>query len=347
MESNSSSDGDLFEVGGKMWGEIPSTSKPVMLSVSEAEAFTRMPRPLALKGPKIYQPQGRNGLQIKKERKKPSILGRCAKLQEVLRNPEATGRADPATIELLTPVHLTGGGPFDVRFFHEDEERRMNKVDDDDDEMSATEANRRLRGAAAEVMAAVGFAFSSEQALQTVTDVVEDVLRRLCVKIKDVHELEGDKNHGFADCLERALAETNLCGGGVAAIRRYSIDEMVGLHNRLAEAARTAILTNEADQTSQGGGEPIYLLNSEDNIPEIHFPSGSPGLMDHATPQLETGLQMLQSLEQGSLGSSSSVPSTSTPAVEEAAAAEPMSQESNSALLLVTVSPQEKKLRRS
>lgn len=57
--------------------------------------------------------------------------------------------------------------------------------------------------------------------------------------------------------------------------------------------------------TTSDGVPSFYVGSQEGDVPEIHFPSSEEGEinLDHATSQLETGLQMLQSLEQGSLGS--------------------------------------------
>jgi hypothetical protein len=47
-------------------------------------------------------------------------------------------------------------------------------------------------------------------------------------------------------------------------------------------------------------GLDVDPFSNNDNIPEIHFPSSEDGTytFDHNTPQMEHGMQMLQSLEQ-------------------------------------------------
>ena len=89
------------------------------------------------------------------------------------------------------------------------------------------------------------------------------------------------------------------------------------------------------------------------DVPEIHFPSSEEGdngssgpptlTLDHNAPQIETGLQMLQSLEQyGSLVEPGASMVTPPPASAHSGTEEceqPMSHDSNAALLLATVSP--------
>lgn len=92
-------------------------------------------------------------------------------------------------------------------------------------------------------------------------------------------------------------------------------------------------------------------------IPEIHFPSseegdggssGPPTLsLDHNAPQIETGLQMLQSLEQygsfegpgGSVMVTPPPPHSAQSGLGSEDCEQPMSHDSNAALLLATVSP--------
>ena len=83
--------------------------------------------------------------------------------------------------------------------------------------LSSLTAAHQLRRATAEVLSAVGFASSSDLALQTAADSCAEVMRRLCLRLKDAKEAGqkgggGGGGSGFSDCLERALAESGGTG---------------------------------------------------------------------------------------------------------------------------------------
>ncbi len=144
----------------------------------------------------------------------------------------------------------------------------------------------------------------------------------------------------------------------VTGLQRYYEDEVVQLHNQLVEDVkrhrRESTVTSAAATPSCGvsvgedglGSVPVYLVGSagDDNIPEIHFPSSEEGVggavlsLEHATPQLDAGMQMLQSLEQGSLGGGAS--GAASAAATPAAAANAASEDDQLALL-AAASPQQ------
>ena len=157
--------------------------------------------------------------------------------------------------------------------------------------------------------------------------------------------------------------------GSILNIRSYYKNAIIGRHKAIGETAEAlAFECHHLDEVPtlhsmgqfsvENGGSLIDGHNVDpDNIPEIHFPNseeienginstgGPPTLsLDHNAPQIETGLQMLQSLEQyGSLDASGSVMATPPPPSAQSNQGEeceqPMSHDSNAALLLATVSP--------
>jgi len=117
---------------------------------------------------------------------------------------------------------------------------------------------------------------------------------------------------GFADVMERTYRDMNL--GSILDLRDFYSNFVVGRYKAIRKECKGLI---EKCQNLEDGA----ILNvglsgaftpnvgsvdngSVDNIPEIHFPSSEEGdtivtfSLDHNTPQMETGLQMLQSLEQ-------------------------------------------------
>ena len=141
---------------------------------------------------------------------------------------------------------------------------------------------------------------------QVLTDLTADFLTRFSQRLsaeKD-ESLKTGTTGGFPDILERILTEFKI--NSVLGIRDYYENDVLGRYKSILEEAK---ILNQNGGVAGAGSAPMYLLNSaeEDNIPEIHFPSSEEGdvSLDHSTSQLETGLQMLQSLEQqqGSLSS--------------------------------------------
>ena len=151
--------------------------------------------------------------------------------------------------------------------------------------------------------------------------------------------------------------------GSILNIRSYYKNAIIGRHKAIGETAEALafechhldeVPTLHSGQFSVENGGSLIDGVDPDNIPEIHFPnseeiengnSGPPTLsLDHNAPQIETGLQMLQSLEQyGSLDASGSVMATPPPpsaqSIQGEECEQPMSHDSNAALLLATVSP--------
>lgn len=168
-------------------------------------------------------------------------------------------------------------------------------------------------------------------------------------------ELLSDSKCGFADIVCRAYDEMGC--GSLLEIRSYYKNSIIGRHKAIGEVAEAlAFECHHLDEVPALFSVENGVLDGDpDNIPEIHFPSseegengssGPPTLsLDHNAPQIETGLQMLQSLEQyGSLdGGGGGMVTPPPPSAHSIGMAEecdqPMSHDSNAALLLATVSP--------
>ena len=202
----------------ELWGEMPSFGPAITLGPSEKEALCRLPRPLQLKGPKLHQPGSgatRPPGVVREEEetgRSESVLLRCAKLQEALRTQDGGGNS--ARQLSLSPILLQRAGPFDTEYFIEEEEvvksenttkRGRKRVPPS--HLGSTSAKAGLRRSTAEVLSAVGFSTSSDLALDVAADAAEEVLRRFCLRLRDAKESGGGGGKGFADCLERALAE--------------------------------------------------------------------------------------------------------------------------------------------
>ena len=157
------------------------------------------------------------------------------------------------------------------------------------------------------------FSQSTDEALNILTDVACDFTRQFCQVLRLSRDNQLLRNSsGFADVMDRTYRDMNL--GSVLDIRDFYTNSVVGRYKairkecknlledcqNLEEASGTkfgnAFTPNVSSASGDGG--------SVDNIPEIHFPSSEEGdtiptfSLDHNTPQMETGLQMLKNFDE-------------------------------------------------
>ena len=228
------------------------------------------------------------------------------------------------------------------------------------DFMTKSQAHSCLKKSVAKLCAFHGYDQSQESALNVLTDATSNFLTKFCnhLRLARDKELLTNSKSGFPDVVCRVYQELNH--GSILDIRNYYKNSIIAKHKQIGETAETiAFECHHLDDINLSTGEngSLLILNSgedQDNIPEIHFPSsdegdngpsGPPTLsLDHNAPQIETGLQMLQSLEQyGSLDPNVMVtpppPSAQSTGMGMDECEQPMSHDSNAALLLATVSP--------
>ncbi len=83
---------------------------------------------------------------------------------------------------------------------------------------------------------------------------------------------------------------------GVTGLQRYFEDEVVQLQNRLAEEVRAKVAKQQQQQQQQrdSSGPVVFLGGGSAIIPELHFPNSADGggMLEHATPQLDAGMQV-------------------------------------------------------
>ncbi len=268
------------------------------------------------------------------------------------------------------PVHLGpfSGGRDSVRLLQPRPRASItsSSAADEVPSVNSRVARKALKKAVAAMAAFHGYSQASDNALDVFTDATGQYLEKFCSLLRSARDNELTQGHncGFADPVCRVYDELGL--GSILSVRTYYKKAIVGRHKAITEAVETLVHEcNNLDEVPtftlpMGDNGSIGVDN--DNIPEIHFPSsteeadnGSSGpptlsLLDHNAPQIETGLQMLQSLEQGGYGNLDSHhanPTGSTPPPasthsgmgDEDNMQQPMSHDSNAALLLATVSP--------
>ena len=147
------------------------------------------------------------------------------------------------------------------------------------------------------------------------TDVACDFSRQFCqmLRLSRDNQLLGNSS-GFADVMERTYRDMNL--GSVLDMRQFYTQSVLGRYKAIRKECKKLIeecqSMEDSNVTKFGNAFTPNVCSvsadtgSMDNIPEIHLPSSEEGdngilatfSLDHNTPQMETGLQMLQSLEQ-------------------------------------------------
>ena len=242
-------------------------------------------------------------------------------------------------------------------------------------------AHKSLKKSVAVLTAFHGYDQSTDQSLDVLTDATSQFLSKFCNSLRQARdkELTNSSKNGFPDIICRAYQEMGL--GSILDMRSYYKNTIIAKHKSIGETAEAlAFECHHLDEipvnshtvnsvwnptgatvsmhVENGLNFSVSMEGDPDNcIPEIHFPSseegdggssGPPTLsLDHNAPQIETGLQMLQSLEQygsfegpgGSVMVTPPPPHSAQSGLGSEDCEQPMSHDSNAALLLATVSP--------
>jgi hypothetical protein len=238
------------------------------------------------------------------------------------------------------PNWATNFNPFEKNFSREPSDIYL-EPNSFNNTLTRKRANDGLKAATSEILGFYGYSSSDEHTLQCLTDLSEQFLIRICDRfsvLKDSKIIF--ESHEMHDILARVMSELGLPNFH-DLLKFYEEDVVKPFQTLISEisSAHTSPLPSLEQQGSHNSTQGLYFIgggSNENDIPEIHFPSSDEGdlSLDHAAPHLETGLQMLQSLEQGSLGSQAGAHIGADDDGEG-----PPSHDSNSALLLATVSP--------
>ena len=174
-------------------------------------------------------------------------------------------------------------------------------------EIGEARARSGLRRAVVQLAAHAGFVTAQGSAVALLTDSVEAFLVNFCSQLRLAldHQLELAPNDqiGWADVLERVSVELGLSSSSVGEKYKFGILSVADYYEeKVVEGQARAVAQcreREARYAAEIPGESGSWEN-QDEIPEMHFPSSDEGAGlegDHATPTLDVGMQMLQSLE--------------------------------------------------
>ncbi|XP_034835362.1 STAGA complex 65 subunit gamma-like [Maniola hyperantus] len=154
----------------------------------------------------------------------------------------------------------------------------------------APESHRRaLKQCAAIGIGHIGFATSTNTALDTVADALDIYMTNMCKLMRTVvdREASGLKS-GFPDVISKVFTDLN-----VGNLHEFYQNRVVRYHGIVKN--RCEELRNQCEALAIGDIAPQLKL---EEVPELHFPAVLDGAF---TPSLEPGFQMLHSLEQEQL----------------------------------------------
>eukprot|EP00088_Acartia_fossae_P018448 TRINITY_DN2066_c0_g1_i3.p1 TRINITY_DN2066_c0_g1~~TRINITY_DN2066_c0_g1_i3.p1 ORF type:complete len:448 (-),score=125.01 TRINITY_DN2066_c0_g1_i3:86-1429(-) len=198
-------------------------------------------------------------------------------------------------------------------------------------ELSRSEYLSLLRRAVIKISAHAGYTNANESALCVLTETAENYIQNIARKLRAEldRSLEcNEDGNGWSDILEKVLVESG--GGGVLQLQEYYENYVIKYNTRLLAQCREL-------EEMYAKEMKICLESGQDNIPEMHFPSSDEGagesLPNLATPTLDVGMQMLQSLEASGVDLGGEEPSAAT------TTGGPLSNQSEMAFTCPTPSP--------
>eukprot|EP00096_Caligus_rogercresseyi_P000419 TRINITY_DN1086_c0_g1_i2.p1 TRINITY_DN1086_c0_g1~~TRINITY_DN1086_c0_g1_i2.p1 ORF type:complete len:367 (-),score=101.41 TRINITY_DN1086_c0_g1_i2:358-1458(-) len=313
-----------------LWGDIPnsenhgkhSSSSP--LSASEREALIRLPRPLPLDGPRIHQPRPdscgeirlrsdscqdpyvHNGIKLLAHMRKASPDASKNQHQQQHQQQQQQPTLQLGDLNFFKTTHANepfGSKGLCSHLHSEKSSFGHGKYPDSTAhkyKLTPRSTRQMLHKSVATMCAFVGYESATLGALDLLTDVVAEYFRKFTKLLRDARDREClyEMSTGFPDALERVCYDMNI--GSVLQIQKYYEDNVIKYYKNILKEwkKRKTAVSSSSSTTILVGSNSAEIILGEDDIPEIHFPSGEDCSGDHATPQYETGLQVLQSLEQ-------------------------------------------------
>lgn len=148
---------------------------------------------------------------------------------------------------------------------------------------------RALKQCAAIAIGHVGFAASTNTALNAVADSLDIYMTNMCKLMRTVVDREASGlNSGFPDIISKVFTELN-----VGNIHDFYENRVIKYHEKIKSKSEEQ--RNHCEALTIGEIAPQLKL---EEVPELHFPAALDGAF---TPSLEPGFQMLHSLEQEQL----------------------------------------------
>ncbi|XP_023330512.1 STAGA complex 65 subunit gamma [Eurytemora carolleeae] len=301
----------------ELWGEIP-----VRLGISQAEreAITTLQQVPLLEGPKLFQPQPGDP-RIKTEPRIDDILvtkniellryrRQITRLLETLEQQKAavssgeTGDLPPLLQPppLPAPAEFTRSAKTSIFGFPMKEEKVLYSTEIP--EITRKDAELGLKQAVIKISAHVGYQTALDSGVRLLTESTQLFMERMLhnLRIELDRSLENNmENMGWTDILEKVLVGSGA--GSILSIQDYYEDSIIKFNNKLLLQCKALRDKYCSSIPSDIRSWSIQGIQEDDDIPQLHFPSSEEGAgmgetsMDHTTPNLDVGMQMLQSLE--------------------------------------------------
>jgi len=305
----------------QLWGETKNQFEiSPDISHAEREALCKIPRPLPVEGPKFYTPVNRCP-NVKTEPHTDPLVTNTIQLLHYKRTLEklldnvsnykiaiASGNLDK-----MPPLPPAPMMPDLVEF-------NPSKIDEGRDfckrdmqkwrtaEIGHQQARSLLRHSVIQLSAHSGFHVANSTAVELLTDTASSYLSTFTKRLRSCLDQELEiapfESGGWSDVIERVAVEMAV-GSNTSASMRNSIlavgdyyeDSIIKKHSRLCKQVKEMYEKYASELPGDSGSW------GQDDIPEMHFPSSDEGAggdaynLDHATPTIDVGMQMLQSLE--------------------------------------------------
>lgn len=316
-----------------MWGEVSPNSSTTLwgevqgprdnwlgLTHQEREALSNVSRPLAVEGPKFHQPtQAVTTVKSEPHLGDPLVLNtiqllghkrtldRLMDTVDTYKHAIASGDLDKmpplAPLPPMPEILNFHRSVPDDYYMHSHTPRHPQQVI----EIGEVKARSGLRQAVVQLSAQTGYVAAQESAVSLLTDSLEQYLTQFCTRLRGALDhslcLAPAEDIGWSDVLEKVAVEmgvqTNLVSNrfrfGILGVGDYYEEHIIKKHSTISAQCREREARYAAELPGEAGSWP-----SQDEIPEMHFPSSDEGAGlegDHATPTLDMGMQMLQSLE--------------------------------------------------
>lgn len=307
-----------------LWGEIPGTSETcINLTPEEKQSLLKLSRPLPIDGPKFHSPITKQKEMKMEPHTDPLVINTIQlleyknileKLLETVSNYKvAIANGSLEKMPSLQPA------PEMPNIVEHHERIFDDSIEDDDNQdtskrhvlprvmqLSSDRVRQQLESSVVKLIAHAGYQTAKQSAVQLLADATGHYLKQFCslLRLELDRRLEDapDNFNGWSDALEAVCVEMGVNSKTVEshkftvlALGEYYQDSVIRRHKNLVQEVQQMSQQYEAGTSSWG----------QDDIPEMHFPSSDEGAggdnynFDHATPTLDVGMQMLQSLEAG------------------------------------------------
>jgi len=303
-----------------LWGELPSPPDNLLnLTPGEREGLCKISRPQPVDGPKFHAPTTQPTRIKTEQHTDPLVINTIQLMQykrvlEKLLDTVATYKLNIASGNLDKMPPLAPAPPMpEILEFHPSHPpdyytRQVDRLSQRVVEVGEVRARQMLKQSIIQLSAHTGYHTASASAVDILTDATSAYLAIFTKRLRRCldQELEGAplESCGWSDVLERVAVEMNVGSQArgsfrhsILALGDYYEDSVVKRHARLCRTVSDLSAVYAAELPGDAGSW------GQDDIPEMHFPSSDEGAggdtysLDHATPTLDVGMQMLQSLE--------------------------------------------------